>query len=130
MNKHGNMDKYYKKVWRALNCSSCTKKKILNNLKSDIEEYLEDYPNITEQEIIEKFGEPEKYAEAYISSMNNIELKKCFSINKFVKKFGIIIGLLVVLILIITVVIIISQNTKESTQYYSESITYSINYNN
>lgn len=122
MKKHSNLHKYYKKVWRALNCSSKTKRQIIDNMKSDIEEYIEVNPNASDEQIIEKFGEPEKYAKAYLTTLNEDELCKRVRINCFGKKFWIISAIIVVLVLTITVVGIISHNNKNATKYYSEDV--------
>lgn len=125
MKKYSNMHKYYKKVWRALHCSSNAKKKIIENLQSDVEEYLTQFPKATEQEVIEKFGEPEKYAKAFASSLDDVELQKCVSRSRFGKKFWIAIGIAIIIIITIAVISIVYNNNKESTEYYSEDIVYS-----
>lgn len=122
MKKHSNLRKYYKKVWRALNCSSKAKKQIMDNMKSDIEDYIEANPNVSDEQIIEKFGEPKKYAKAYLATLDEDELCERIKINRFGKKFWVVSAIIIILILIITIVGIISHNNKKTTRYYSEDV--------
>ena len=124
-----NLNRYYKEVEKALKCSSKAKKEILNNMKSDIEDYIVEHPAATESEIRLKFGEPQQYADEFLATLDKKELSRKVWLNRIGLKFWIISALIMALILALTIIGIIIRNEKSKPEYYSEEVNYVITEN-
>lgn len=81
---------YYRKIEKALPCSAETKKKILFDLKSNIAEYFDEYPEAEMSDIINHFGTPDLFASEYVASLEDAELNKKVHKSKWIKR-GVII---------------------------------------
>lgn len=124
-----NLNRYYKEVEKALKCSSKAKKEILNNMRSDIEDYIAEHPAATESEIRLKFGEPQQYADEFLVSLDKKELGRKVWLSRIGLKFWIISALIMILLLALTIIGIIIRNERTKPEYYSEEIVYNITQN-
>ena len=113
---------YYRKIEKALPCSAETKKKILFDLKSNIAEYLDEYPEAEMSDIINHFGTPDLFASEYVASLEDAELNKKVHKSKWIKRGVIIAVAVVVLLTAITTIWIIAENHKAADYYYQEDI--------
>lgn len=77
---------YYRKIEKALPCSAETKKKILFDLKSNIAEYFDEYPEAEMSDIINHFGTPDLFASEYVASLEDAELNKKVHKSKWIKR--------------------------------------------
>ena len=77
---------YYRKIEKALPCSTETKKKILFDLKSNIAEYFDEYPEAEMSDIINHFGTPDLFASEYVASLEDAELNKKVHKSKWIKR--------------------------------------------
>ena len=62
-------------------------KKFLRDLMERIEDYLDENPNATMQDIENQFGTPMEIAQSYMSSLDLDVLLKRLSISRFVRRF-------------------------------------------
>lgn len=80
--------KYMNKVKSALVCSKSTKTGLLKIIENDMNAYLSEHPDATEQDLVGRFGTPDALAESYLDSLDisevNTQLKKTRSIKKVV----------------------------------------------
>lgn len=113
---------YYRKIEKALPCSTETKKKILFDLKSNIAEYLDKYPEAEMSDIINHFGAPDLFASEYVASLEDAELNKKVHKSKWIKRGVIIAVIAVILLSAITTIWVISENYKAADYYYQEDI--------
>lgn len=113
---------YYRKIEKALPCSAETKKKILFDLKSDIAEYLDEYPEAEMSDIINHFGTPDLFASEYVASLDDAELNKKVHKSKWIKRGIIIAVAAIVLLTAITTIWVIAENHKTADYYYQEDI--------
>lgn len=95
---------YLKKIAAALTCQNNTKKALLRIVKNDIEAFLLEHPDATEQELIRQFGTPDELAESYLDSLDSSEVCMQIEKNGSVKKMLIscscaIIGILLLLVI-------------------------------
>lgn len=109
---------YYRKIEKALPCSTETKKKILFDLKSNIAEYLDEYPEAEISDIINHFGAPDLFASGYVASLEDAELNKKVHKSKWI----IIAVIAVILLSAITTIWVISENSQHAGYYYQESV--------
>lgn len=124
-----NLNRYYKEVEKALKCSPKAKEDILNNMKSDIEDYITEHPAVTESEIRLKFGEPQQYADEFLATLDKKELSRKVWLSRIGLKFWIISALIMIILLALTIIGIIIRNERTKPEYYSEEIVYNITQN-
>lgn len=75
---------YFSQVSKAVVCGSKQKKDFLKQLKSDVEAFLSENPDITIKEIENCFGTPEKIATSFIDNTNSARLKDKLSLKKLI----------------------------------------------
>ena len=68
MNKIGNQ--YLKQVKSHLTCPAALKKTFLEQLRGDVEEFLETNPNATLEDLAQRFGNPSEMAHSYIETLD------------------------------------------------------------
>lgn len=107
---------YYKRVEKALPVSAKDKKKIMVGLQNGIEEYLEDHPEATLEDVQNHFGEPDSIAAEYLPELKPEELKH------FARRKKVIIGLsLGIFALIIVFALIYAQIIQEEPGVIKET---------
>lgn len=140
MNKIGNQ--YLKQVKSHLTCPAALKKTFLEQLRGDVEEFLETNPDATLEGLTERFGSPSEMAHSYIETLDGDELQKQIKKAKIVKRIVLFtcLGILTVVLVIAVLFIIhifsnnvsvvtytVSENgtiiTNESVVEYNETIT-------
>lgn len=101
------------------NCPLSFRKKLTADLSNSIYEYLEENQSATLEDITDRFGSPEQFADEYILAMDETSRKNALHKAKW-NKCCILIGVAaVVLILAITAVWIIHENSQTAGYYYS-----------
>ena len=111
---------YIRQVKKA--CPFSFRRKMLFSLKSGIADYIEENPDSSIDDIIERFGKPETFAPEYIAAMDDNERIKAFRTAKIIK-CSIIVGVaLFILIVFVTAVCIIIENSRTAVYYYYEVI--------
>ncbi len=122
MVKEAELEKYCRKIEKALVGNQTDKARILNTAKCDMEEFLEEFPDATMDDLVKRFGTPEDYAREFISGLDSGEVTKKLNVTKFWKK-AITIGVAVIVVIVLFVaVLVIRNNTRKSTRYYEEVI--------
>ena len=76
MKRNAVADNYLKSVKRELVCPKSLRKRSLDQLKTSLDEFLENHPTATEVDIVEQFGSPADFANAFLASLDEGELKK------------------------------------------------------
>lgn len=84
---------YLKQIKLLLPIKRKEEKAFLQQLQSAVEEFVEDNPNCTMEDIIERFEDPQTVVHNYISTIDPQKLCKGISIRKYIQR-GIIIILL------------------------------------
>ncbi len=91
---------YYKEIDKVLVCEKKEKKAFLDELKLNIEQYINDNNVKTIDEIKERFGSPQEIANSFLGDIDTSSLKKLLSIKK-----AVIIALIVLVVIIAMVYI-------------------------
>ena len=112
---------YLRAVRKALHCPGRQGKRLLRQLSEDIEEYCEEHPDATEEELCRRFGTPEDVAAAFAEDLGG-----SIAVNVQRRRNRIVTAVIVVLVLVAGAVtarqIWIQQLFLDS--YWVESITY------
>ncbi len=115
------LKKYLRRIKGALVCNFKTKRKILKDLKNNVEEYLEQNPDSSLEDLMEYFGKPESIAEEFAVSAGIDYIKKT-KVHKMIKLIVIILLILALVFTIITSIVIITNNKRTAVYYYEESV--------
>lgn len=115
-------DNYLKSVKRELVCPKSLRKRSLDQLKTSLDEFLEDHPTATEADIVEQFGSPADFANAFLASLDEGELKKQLKKSKRVWVIVVATCALALLLLVLTFVKMIEDNKKSQTVYITETV--------
>lgn len=126
MTTNRNLARYYKKVGRALNCSPKARKQIIANLKSDLEEYMEQNPTATDEQLLERFGTPDDYAQAFLAQLGEEEWRSRLRANRFGKRFWIIFAIAATLVVAITTAYVLHRNKQQAAKYDSGEVVSSV----
>lgn len=91
------IEHYFRQIRLLIPVSSKGVKKFLRDFRSSVEEYWEEHPECSAEDLIEQFGSPEDVAYEYVSSVDAEEICRRISISKFVRRaVGIIAAVAVV----------------------------------
>ena len=88
MNKtdSGKIKHYFREIRLLIPVSSKGAKKFLQDFRSSVEEYAENHPECSAEEIIERFGSPEDVAYEYVSSVDAEEICRRITISRYIKR--------------------------------------------
>lgn len=98
------------------------KKKILFDLKSNIAEYFDEYPEAEMSDIINHFGTPDLFASEYVASLEDAELNKKVHKSKWIKRGVIIAVIAFIVIIAAAATVMIIKNNQESAPYYYQDV--------
>ena len=114
-------ERYLRAVRKALHCPGRQGKRLLRQLSEDIEEYCEEHPDASEEELCRRFGTPEDVAADFVEDLGG-----SIAVNVQRRRNRIVTAVIVVLVLVAGAVtarqIWIQQLFLDS--YWVESITY------
>lgn len=112
---------YLRAVRRALRCPGRQGKRLLRQLSEDIEEYCEEHPDATEEELCCRFGTPEDVAADFVEDLGG-----SIAVNIQRRRNRIVTAVIVVLVLVAGAVTVrqiwIQQLLLD--MHWVESITY------
>lgn len=86
---------YLRAVRRALRCPRRQGKQLLRQLSEDIEEYCEEHPDATEEELCRRFGTPEDVAADFVEDLGG-----SIAVNIQRRRNRIVTAVIVVLVLV------------------------------
>lgn len=106
MNKIGNQ--YLKQVKSHLTCPGALKKTFLEQIRGDVEEFLETNPNATLEGLTERFGNPSEMAHSYIENLDSNQLEKQIKKAKTIKRIVLFtcLGILSIILIVASIIII------------------------
>lgn len=102
-------------------------KQYLDKLFNGIEDYIEDHPDVTSNQIIDKFGSPKDVAGSYIMSVDQDYLLKNLRKNAIIKK-GICLIATILIIFCVSVSSIMYFTYLDAKNYNIDSIETTIEY--
>ena len=88
-------ERYLRAVRKALHCPGRQGKRLLRQLSEDIEEYCEEHPDATEEELCRRFGTPEDVAVDFVEDLGG-----SIAVNIQRRRNRIVTAVIVVLVLV------------------------------
>ena len=88
-------ERYLRAVRKALHCPGRQGKRLLRQLSEDIEEYCEEHPDATEEELCRRFGTPEDVAADFVEDLGG-----SIAVNVQRRRNRIVTAVIVVLVLV------------------------------
>ena len=92
------LNNYYRSIQKVLPCSGCQKRKLMADIRSSVESFLQKHPDATFDTVIAHFGTPQQIADTYAAEIPPEELQKKLKIKKWV--IGITAGVAISAVLI------------------------------
>ena len=123
MKRNAVADNYLKAVKRELVCPKSLRKRSLDQLKTSLDEFLEDHPTATEADIVEQFGSPADFANAFLASLDEGELKKQLKKSKRIWAVVITVCVIALLLLVLTFAKMIEDNNNTQMVVTDYTIT-------
>lgn len=109
---------YFREIKALLLCSKEQKDELLLGLKSDVEDFIEEHPDATLQDLKDHFGTPESIADSYQSTVGESEIRKKFHYSR---RMAYIVGAAVsilVLVIFVGFVLYFAKLMKDVPEYY------------
>ncbi len=122
MKKDAILNKYISSVSSLIICQPKQKKAFLAELRSEVENFLAETENATEEDVEAFFGTPETIASSFISNTDSTEMKRRISVKNIIS-VAVIVALL---IYIAFVVISLIDVHTEAHGYFEEGITQAV----
>ena len=82
-----NIKKYIKNIWTIMPMHTKKEKFYLNELKKHLNEYLDDHPQCSYDDIVQQFGEPKDIVVNYIQNSDENGLIKRMKLKSIIQKF-------------------------------------------
>ena len=82
-----NIKKYIKNIWTIMPMHTKKEKFYLNELKKHLNEYLDDHPQCSYDDIVQQFGEPKDIVVNYIQNSDENNLIKRMKLKSIIQKF-------------------------------------------
>lgn len=120
-----NLKKYYRQIRNGILCDHNKKKKFLNDLKTNINDFKLTNQNTTFSDIVNHFGAPEDIINNFNVVLDEIYIKK-YNKNKIFKA-SILIFLIIIIIAIVSIATIIVTNNHRNAMYYFDETISSMN---
>lgn len=105
--------RYYRQVRGWLPCGGRLRKQIMEQLRENVEDYLDHHPEADFQQFLEHFGDPKTIAGSYVDAQNTEEILTALRIRRRVVGIVAVVAVLVLLVWIVGVV--------SATRGYGES---------
>lgn len=118
MKKDEIISEYISSVSSAIICKPKQKKAFLNQLRSDVEAFVDENGKAAVNDIRNIFGSPESIAESFISNSDSGELKRKIAFKKFIV-VAIIAALLIYLAFVVISLIDVH---SEAHGYFEETL--------
>ena len=113
---------YFSSIDKALHSFTNEKRHIIKALRSDVEEYLIEFPEASLENLMSRFGTPDSIAMEYVQGMPVDEIGARINSGRFNKK-AVLIALAVIVASVLVFLIAMTLITWDnSTQHYTRDI--------
>ena len=82
-----NIKKYIKNIWTIMPMHTKKEKFYVSELKKHLNEYLDDHPQCSYDDIVQQFGEPKDIVVNYIQNSDENDLIKRMKLKSIIQKF-------------------------------------------
>ncbi len=80
---------YLRQVTAISKACGVYRKPMVEGLRADLEDYLDEYPEATEELLNQHFGRPEEYVKEFLTGVSSEELARNLSAKRFRRKLAI-----------------------------------------
>lgn len=81
-----NIKKYIKNIWTIMPMHTKKEKIYISELKKHLNEYVDDHPQCSYDDIVQQFGDPKDIVVDYIQNSNENELIKRMKLKSIIQK--------------------------------------------
>ena len=75
---------YYRDIQKALPCSVCQRRKLMQDIRCAISGYLQEHPEADIETVTAHFGTPQQIAETYLMEMPPQKLRQQLKVKKWI----------------------------------------------
>lgn len=75
---------YYRDIQKALPCSVCQRRKLMQDIRCAVSGYLEEHPEADIETVTAHFGTPQQIAETYLMEMPPQKLRQQLKVKKWI----------------------------------------------
>jgi len=111
---------YYNNILNLMPCNNKVKQRLLLEIKSNIEDFVNTNPECSFQNIIEHFGSPQDICDSFIETINAQEIRKKMKISKILK---VVIILIATTILLFITILFIERQLNRPTDLIESPIS-------
>lgn len=116
------LDRYCQEVAIAVKTGGIQDPSLLKQLRCDLEEFMEEYPNTSESELRKHFGQPDSYVTEYFSAMDAGRQRKALADKRYRRKVLVTIAAMVLAVVIGLALWIGIRNSREAGDYHLVNI--------
>lgn len=116
------LKKYYRRTSRLLKCPQKTRQRLMCELQSSVDEFLEDNPDAAPSDIVQHIGTPDQIAQDYLTSLDESELQAQISRVRTTRRVLVVIA--IALIIGAVVFFVLYNNWKGNIYYFNDKIVY------
>lgn len=127
-NLNKELNAYYRDISRSLLCSGSEKKKLLDQIKSSVENYLVENPDATIESIIEKIGSPEEISDGYYSNMDGAIVANRMRIGRKILLSVTLAVASALMVYIIAIVLVTIADINSIQGYFEEPVLETVSY--
>lgn len=112
------LDKYYRRTNRLLKCPKKIRQRLMAELRSSVDEYLDEHPNAAPSDIVQHIGTPEQIAQDYLSSMDERELQSQVSRSRTIRR--VLAFAAIALVISAVIFYVLYTNWKNNILYFND----------
>lgn len=75
---------YYRDIQKALPCSVCQRRKLMQDIRCAVSGYLQEHPEADIETVTAHFGTPQQIAETYLMEMPPQKLRQQLKVKKWI----------------------------------------------
>ena len=107
--------RYLRQVTAALKSCGVYRKSVAKGIRADLEDYLDEHPDATEQALQAHFGHPEEYVKEFLAGMDSEELARDLSAKRLRGKLAVAVAVVLLALAVALVIWAGMRNNQPST---------------
>lgn len=112
------MNNYLRQVTAISKACGVYRKPMVEGLRADLEDYLDEHPEATKESLQQHFGHPEDYVKEFLNGVSSEELAQNLSAKRFRKKLAIIVTAVILTAFVGLCLWVGIRNSQTAQEYY------------